>query len=256
MSKSIHIAIAAHKPYWTPSDSTYIPIQVGAIRSNKTINGFQRDDEGDSVSDLNPRYCELTALYWLWRNDSSDYKGLVHYRRYFAGSGEKGVASADDINALLDAAPIVLPNKRHYYISSVEQHYADTFSGEHIEALREVLSLESPEVLNSFNKHMRRRSAHIWNMCIMRSDIYHEWCSWLFPILKKTERMIDFDGMSAFEERVMGRLSERLLDPWIEANGYSFVECKVVSTEKVNWGKKISSYIMAKFAKKKYKKSF
>lgn len=101
MDESIRVAVASHKPYWIPSDPVYLPIHVGAALSNKAIDGFQRDDEGDSISCLNPRYCELTALYWLWRNDTSDYKGLVHYRRHFVGSGEKGVASADDYARLL-----------------------------------------------------------------------------------------------------------------------------------------------------------
>lgn len=77
----IKILVAAHKPYWMPDDDVYLPIQVGA--AGKESLGWQRDDEGDNISAKNPNYCELTALYWAWKNLKADYIGLCHYRRYF-----------------------------------------------------------------------------------------------------------------------------------------------------------------------------
>lgn len=234
----------------------YLPIHVGSAISQAYVPGAQRDDEKESISAKNPRYCELTALYWLWKNDDSDYKGIVHYRRYFAGSGEKGIASFKEIAELLEGAPIILPKKRHYYISTVESHYADTFDQNHLDVVRRVLSDHDPKVLFAFDDHMKERSAHIWNMLVMRSDVFDSWCAWLFPILEEIEKSIDFSKMTPFEERLIGRLSERLLDPWIVANDLSFVECKALSLEPVNWKNKIKSFLAAKFAKKKYSSSF
>lgn len=79
---NLKILVAVHKHYWMPKDSIYLPIQVG--REGKEDLGFQGDNTGDNISAKNETFCELTGLYWAWKNLAADYIGLVHYRRYFA----------------------------------------------------------------------------------------------------------------------------------------------------------------------------
>lgn len=78
---SIKIIIAAHKKYWMPTDPVYLPVHVGA--EGKASIGYTPDNTGDNISSKNPHFCELTGLYWAWKNLDADYLGLVHYRRYF-----------------------------------------------------------------------------------------------------------------------------------------------------------------------------
>ena len=78
----IKIAIAYHKPSVLLQEKYFLPIHVGKALSNQDLH-IQGDDEGDNISSKNPLYCELTGLYWLWKNTSADYKGLMHYRRIF-----------------------------------------------------------------------------------------------------------------------------------------------------------------------------
>lgn len=51
--------------YWMPDDSVYLPIQVGAALHPAL--GYVPDNTGYNISDKNPNYCELTALYWAWK---------------------------------------------------------------------------------------------------------------------------------------------------------------------------------------------
>ena len=82
MEKNIKVIVAAHKKYQMPENEMYIPVQVGAEGKEK-IEGYTQDNTGDNISSKNPYFCELTGLYWAWKNLDADYKGLVHYRRYF-----------------------------------------------------------------------------------------------------------------------------------------------------------------------------
>lgn len=252
---NIKIAVASHKDYWMPDDPIYLPIQVGAIGKD-SILGFQRDDEGDSISEKNSRYCELTGLYWAWKNLDADYIGLSHYRRHFKGNGEQGVMTLDEAATLLADSKVILPKKRNYYIETIESHYSHTFDGDHLRILRDVIQEKSPEFLASFDAHMQKRGAHIWNMAIMPKSILDEYCAWMFPVLEEVERRIDFTGMTPFEERVIGRLSERMLDPWVNANEIDYVEAPVIGMEKTDWVKKGKGFLSAKFSGKKYTESF
>ena len=77
---NIKILVAAHKQYWMPEDSVYLPLHVGA--EGKPDLGYTKDNTGENISAKNPNFCELTGLYWAWKNLEADYVGLVHYRRY------------------------------------------------------------------------------------------------------------------------------------------------------------------------------
>ena len=65
-----------------PFKALFTPIHAGAALSTEDL-GILRDDSGDNISAKNRNYCELTAIYWIWKNTTDDYVGLMHYRRIF-----------------------------------------------------------------------------------------------------------------------------------------------------------------------------
>ena len=72
-----------------PQDDMYLPIHVGA--EGKTLDlGYQKDNVGENISKKNANYCELTGLYWVWKNLDADFIGLAHYRRHFCLNKIKG----------------------------------------------------------------------------------------------------------------------------------------------------------------------
>ena len=102
-----------------PSDPCYLPLHVG--REGKQDLGYIGDNTGDNISSMNPYFCELTGIYWAWKNMHADYIGLCHYRRYFAGkvhdrnlsAKQQAILSTADYEKLLQDYDCLLPNKRN-----------------------------------------------------------------------------------------------------------------------------------------------
>ena len=83
MKQDATILVCCHKPYNCLKDDNFLPIQVGKSISRIDI-GIIGDDTGDNLSNKNKSYCELTGIYWFWKNRPiPKYVGLYHYRRYF-----------------------------------------------------------------------------------------------------------------------------------------------------------------------------
>ena len=261
MAKDIKLIVATHKKYDMPKSDIYLPLQVGAKSKEKL--GYEVDSSGDNISEKNPYYCELTGLYWAWKNLDADYIGLVHYRRHFA-SKEKisskrridKVLTEKEARKILEISDVVLPKKRNYYIENLYSHYEHTMYIEPLEITRKIIEEKYPSYLNEFDKLHKRTSAHMFNMFIMKKNILNDYCIWLFDVLFELEKRIDVSKYDTFHSRFFGRVSELLLDVWINTNDIKYEEIKVINIEKVNWLKKGTAFLMAKFTGKRYKESF
>lgn len=262
------LVIAAHKQCQLPSDDIYLPVHVGAALSAEKLE-YTRDDTGENISALNPLFCELTGLYWAWKNLDADYIGLVHYRRFFAGGKrvERNLFSrcltAPEAEKILTRYRIILPRKRHYYIETIYSHYAHTFDGSQLDKARDVIKEKYPLFLQDFDAYMRCRSGYVFNMMLLPRPLLDDYCTWLFDILFELCKRVDTKNMSPFEKRYAGRVSERLFNVWLsyklrlgEIDKKEVKELPCIYLGKTNWGKKITGFLKARFFHQKYKSSF
>ena len=261
--KNIKIIVATHKKYQMPEDKMYIPVQVGA--EGKEDLGYQKDNSGENISEKNPYFCELTGLYWAWKNLSADYVGLVHYRRHFSVNKKipksesekfKILLTEEQASEKLEKVDVILPKLRKYYIENLYSHYEHTMYIEPLDETRKIIEEKYPEYIEEFDKLHKRTSAHMFNMFVMKKEILNEYCTWLFDILFELEKRTDPSKYDSFHARFYGRVSELLLDVWINKNQIKYEEVKVIDMQNVNWVKKGISFLKAKFTGKKYGKSF
>lgn len=261
--KNIKVLVATHKKYKMPEDKLYLPIHVGA--EGKEDLGYQKDNEGENISIKNPYYCELTGLYWAWKNLKADYIGLCHYRRYFTMSKKQykteeekfqNVLTYEQADKLLDNIDILLTKKRKYYIESLYSHYKHTMHIETLDLAGEIIKEKYPKYYKEYENLKKRTWGHMFNMFIMKKEEFDKYCEWMFSILFELEKRIDFKKYDSFHARFFGRVSERLLDVYILTNSLKYKEIRVIDMQNINWWKKGTSFLRAKFLGKKYDKSF
>lgn len=246
----IKILVATHKEYWMPKDEVYLPLHVG--REGKQNLGYVGDNTGENISAKNANYCELTGLYWAWKNLECEYIGLCHYRRYFSkksvGKDKKAaILHKDDYEKLLQKYDVLLPKKRNYYIETVRSQYEHAHNKRDLDEVEKIVQELYPEYSEAFNKVMNRTKLHILNMFVMKKEKFDEYCKWLFDILFELEKRINISDYNKYEARVFGFLSERLFNVWLERQNMNCCEVPVVNLEDVNWIKKICNFLVRKF---------
>lgn len=247
----IQIIVAAHTEYRMPDDDMYLPLQVGA--EGKKDLPYTKDNTGDNISAKNFCYCELTGLYWAWKNLDCKYLGLVHYRRYFKGSKHSKdkfgkILTSGEAVKLLQKHAAILPKKRHYYIETNRSQYLHAHHAVGLTETEKVIDADYPEYSQSFRKVMKRRSGHRFNMFIMEKELSDRYCEWLFDILGKVESRVDISSWSKSEQRIFGYLGERLLDVWLDRNKIEYKDVPYMFMEKQSWGKKIFNFLKRKFS--------
>ena len=225
------IYIVTHKAFHVPEDPMYVPIQVGRQRTGLDL-GFQTDESGDSISALNPYYCELTALYWIWKNDDHEITGLVHYRRYFYNRRWQ-LLSEKDINRLLPAGGMIVV-QRGYNPETVQRRYEKHHVASDLDLTRKVLEKQCVSYLPAFDAVMKGHSYCPYNMMITSRKVLDDYCRWLFAILEEVRRELgeSLAARNTYDQRVLGFLGERLLNVYLGAHPeIPFVEVPVLNTE-------------------------
>lgn len=251
---NIKILVATHKKYQMPEDSMYLPIHVGKEISKLTLP-FPGDNTGDNISSKNPHYCELTALYWAWKNLSADYIGLAHYRRHFTikkpglfySNKFPYVLNSTQVEPLLKQHSILLPKPRNYFIETNLSQFEHAHPAESMKKTKEIIAKQYPDYLSAFEQVMNRTRAHRFNMFLMEQKQFHEYCNWLFSILFELENQLDISSYNAYNQRIFGFISERLLDVYLEANQLSYTELPVMFMENEHWIKKGAAFLKRKF---------
>ncbi|MDY5305240.1 DUF4422 domain-containing protein [Fusobacterium gastrosuis] len=233
------IGIAYHKNFdYIYSNEDFVPIYVGAELSDETITTY-RDDSGINISNKNKNYCELTGIYWMWKNIDSDIYGLVHYRRYFYIKESWLVRKikkffskknklikryffkkrmekfSKNMDELMEKYDILVPNK-DIIQSTVYEEYQKEHIIEHLDKLLEIIKENYPDIYIFFEKGIKESNeVYYYNMFIMKKKFFDEYCSFIFKVLFELEKQIRIPS-DLYQARVFGFLSERLMFPYIK----------------------------------------
>ena len=213
-----------------------MPIHVGKALHPDVDLGIQGDDTGDNISLKNSSYCELTGMYWAWKNlKGVDVIGLCHYRRYFDFYGQcrrlrhcerfptekfasLNISIPDRFtDGLKDGEAVVA--KPWHYMTNIYTSYCCGHISDDFRTLRQVIVETQPKhIKDAFFRIMYMNNKLMpTNMFIMTWHDFDEYCNWIFTILAEVERRTDISHYNPIQMRIYGYLAERLFNVWLYA---------------------------------------
>jgi lipopolysaccharide biosynthesis glycosyltransferase len=221
-----------------------VPIQVGRELAKTPLADMIGDDTGDSISKLNPAFCEMTAIYWAWKNAArnDEYIGFFHYRRlldfntdekrkitqhgviveprYYDGLLDEYGLTPERIRQTIEGYDLVLPqafdvrnvgeDTVQFQYSNAAKHHARDFT-----LLGDIIKRLSPGDYGYFRRVARGHYFYPTNVFVARQSIFEVYCAWIFPILFELHKSIDISQYDAAERRAVGYLAERLFSVFV-----------------------------------------
>ena len=236
----IRIFVTTHKHVDVPKSGILQLVQVGpGLKHHRFLDAFH-DDEGETITELNDRYCELTTQYWAWKNIDADYVGFCHYRRYFNFSDETYPENpfGEVMDDFIDAEAVeryglddetmrrciegydVITTGFHDIrdfpgdFSTIWEHWADApqLHDDDLELMASIVKVRHPDYIPDVDGFLDGSQSCFCNMYLMRQSIFHAYCAWLFPLLEEFCACRDMARYGREARRTPGHLAERLFN--------------------------------------------
>ena len=228
----------------TIDNPLYIPVRCGAVYDEREGVTMLGDDTGDNISEKRESFCELTVLYWAWKNVKADYYGLCHYRRYISfadksyrpKNDKSGFYTADRLNEknikkfqLNNTNKIVSEISKFDFVTTPYEDIYYSWDGRHksmyelcedrprdfdmrgVDALIEIIKEKYPQYSKATDTYFSGHFAKYYNCFVMKSELFHELCSMLFDVLFELEKRLDTSHYGMWKMRMPGFMAENVI---------------------------------------------
>ncbi|WRS27300.1 DUF4422 domain-containing protein [Oscillospiraceae bacterium MB08-C2-2] len=227
----------------TIDNPLYVNVRCGAVydkRENITMLG---DNTGDNISEKKDSFCELTVLYWAWKNIETDYYGLCHYRRFLSFSEKNFSAAVNDRsrtglvyspdfdtstqkfklnniklmqNKIADTDALVLErydvkSVGHNSVYEMWKRDITNFDVNVIDTVLKIIKTDYADAFKYAQDYFNQSKTTFYNLFIMNKELFNEYCEFLFGVLFKLETEIDTSHYNSEKKRIIGYVGEHLL---------------------------------------------
>lgn len=239
-----------------------MPIHVGKAISKLDL-GIPGDDTGDNISVKNPGYCELTGMYWAWKNlKGVDIIGLCHYRRYFDFHRQCNGLRAFTIvpSCMLDSLDLSVPDDVIKAVSqgsvvtanpmnfpyNLRVDYCNNHVSDDFRTLEAYINETQPEKIKTafYRKMYLSNSLYPCNMFLMTFDMFDRYCTWIFKVLADLEKRINIINYSQAQARIWGFMAERLFNVWLEAEKADIISRPILHINDNDANESLPSYLL------------
>lgn len=224
----IHIYVSYHKPFMKIEDQCFIPIQTGRAIAAEELDMIG-DNTGENISHLNPAFSELVSQYWAWKNDRSDcdYIGFLHYRRYlnfnksqYYQLDNKDIAIREfglnqkDIEEAIAGYDFILPSA--IGVGNMYRNTCNPFGPAFADKLIATMKAVKPEYSNAIDRFYNSSTAYLYNLYIMKKELYDEFCEFMFGTLLSLREEIGLTPPISEFPRFFGYTAEQFINIYMD----------------------------------------
>ncbi len=230
---------------------------AGSSFDTKKSDDFYHDNTGENISIRNKSYCELTTQYWAWKNQTADYYGFCHYRRFFnfnessLHESKWGTIEFDYFDAQIKEKLHLNESDMRNYIEKYDfliakgveassmnaktlysqyEKASDLHIGD-VNILLNIINEKYPWLYETAIRFFKGKVFFPCNMFIMQKQLFQSYSEMLFDILEQFEQIADMSHYSREGYRTIGHLGERILSIYYlylkEKNMYKLGELQV-----------------------------
>lgn len=177
---------------------------------NWMLKNLVGDNTGDNISKLNKKFCEMTGMYWAWKNydkiGNPDYIGFMHYRTIFNLTPYYGFDSnymsscgytKENLYSLLKTYKYIGTCSFKYDVNSYEKYKElQQWGGDIVfyDTFLEILKEKYPDDYTDFvNWNKQQETGPYKNMFITSKEEFFKYSEWIFPkLLELDKKMADY----------------------------------------------------------------
>jgi hypothetical protein len=209
------------------SKNKFLPLD--SIREKFLID---QQHEGANIDFLNPWYCEITGLYYLWKHVDDDIVGLEHYRTYFWSNTENRPINEQDITNILKSKDIIAGNFLYpIWGSKTLNAEMKRILGNRFYELLTILNDYDSNFFDYFCNYITGKKFWCCNCFISKKTILDNWMLFLLDVLVKLEEVSRI-GPGTKTLRHEGFIAEFLFGAWMEYNKLKIERCDLCKFSK------------------------
>lgn len=227
---------------YKPAASCYFPILDGAFRHHKSF--LIGDNTGNNISSKQPNYSELTVQYWAWKNQTCDYYGLCHYRRYLSfadkffpvdkmnfviepllnkNSAKKyGLTDSENIenivckydavvnkSAFVESIPVPEGLGKTVSVLDLWQKHDNFFiKASDIDILLKIIKTHFPKYYDSAIDYLNGNKHRGYNCYVLKKELFFELNEFQFGVMEYFEKEVDLTKYPEHLQREYGYMCE------------------------------------------------
>lgn len=241
--RNLIIYVPGQESRYVPDNHLLCAIQSGVACNQRRKNEVSDDDSNPCSQDV-ACFGDLSALYWIYKHNQSNYCGFFQPRRYLSFTKictelDPPVENLDNFSdenvsklninqghilPLLNKYDILTAKRIYFGGSTVRQQFIDEqYTREKdLDLMIEILLEKYPEYSAAVDEYLNSKYGLAFQIFLTKDSIVKDYCGWLFDILFTFRKKMDLKYRNIFEYQAAYRLSEILWAIFLEHNSAKY----------------------------------